>query len=272
MALYFDKNNNVIVACLIIKKIFIMAKVNGIIKIEGTVEDLTFYKKDGKNYVRKKGGISKERIMNDPNFVRTRENGSEFGRCGSSGKVLKLAVGPMVFKAKDSNLSSRLMQVMSRIKNLDTVSKRGERNVAVGIATPEGKLQLKGFDFNPKAPLKGVLFAPFTLNTTTGEVLIPNFIPMEQVQFPQGATHMSFQSAAVLVDFETGLSESVYSPVENAPISLANTSVTLTPASLPTGSGVQLFLILISFYQEVNGIQYSLKNEEFNVLHVLEVV
>lgn len=249
-----------------------MAKVNGIIKIEGTVEDLTFYKKDGKNFVRKKGGISKDRIMNDPNFVRTRENGAEFGHCGSSGKALKLAVGPMVFKAKDSKLSSRLLQVMSKIKNFDTISKRGERNVAVGLVTPEGKLQLKGFDFNQKAPFKGVVFAPFQLNVTTGEVTIQNFIPIEQIQYPQGATHISFQSAAVLVDFETGLSESVYSSIESIPILLTSTSVTLTPASVPNGDGVQLFLILVSFYQEINGIQYSLKNEEFNVLHVLEVV
>jgi hypothetical protein len=56
-----------------------MAKTSGIIKIEGTVEDLTFYKKDGRNFVRRKGGVSKERIENDPNYVRTRENNSEFG-------------------------------------------------------------------------------------------------------------------------------------------------------------------------------------------------
>lgn len=249
-----------------------MAKVNGIIKIEGTVEDLTFYKKDGKNFVRRKGGISKEHIMNDPNFVRTRENGNEFGHSGSCGKILKLAVGPMVFKAKDSKLSSRLLQVMSKIKNFDTISKRGERNVATGIVTNEGKLQLKGFDFNPKAPLKGVLFAPLSLETTSGEVSILNFVPNEQVQFPEGATHMSFQSAAVLVDFETGLSESIYSIVVSVPILQVITNVILTPANVQSGSGVVLFLILISFYQEVNGVQYSLKNEEFNVLHVLEVV
>jgi hypothetical protein len=255
-----------------LKKLFIMAKVNGIIKIEGTVEDLTFYKKDGQNFVRKKGGISKERIMSDPNFVRTRENGNEFGHSGSSGKLLKLAVGPMVFKAKDSKLSSRLLQTMSRIKNLDTVSARGERKVGVGITTTEGKLQLKGFDFNPKAPLKGVLFVPLTLDTADGSVFISDFIPTEQVQYPQGATHMSFQSAAVLVDFETGISEAVYSSTENIPIGLTSTTVTLTPASVPIGTGTQLFLLLISFYQEVNGIQYSLKNEEFNVLHILDVV
>ena len=77
-----------------------MAKSSGVLKIEGTIEDLTFYKKDGKFLVRKKGGISKERIENEPNFVRTRENGSEFGHSGKSGKLLRLALGNMVYKAK----------------------------------------------------------------------------------------------------------------------------------------------------------------------------
>ncbi len=81
-----------------------MAQSTGILKIEGTIEDLTFYKKDGKNYVRRKGGVSKERIANDPNFVRTRENGSEFGHSASAGKMLRLAASSMVFKAKDSQL------------------------------------------------------------------------------------------------------------------------------------------------------------------------
>lgn len=135
-----------------------MAKASGVIKIEGTVEDLTFYKKDGKNFVRRKGGVPRERIANDPNFVRTRENNNEFSHSGSSGKILKLAVGSLVFKAKDSKLSSRLLQLMSKIKNLDAVSTRGNRQVAIGLATVEGKQLLKGFDFNNNAPLKSVFF------------------------------------------------------------------------------------------------------------------
>lgn len=110
-----------------------MAKAGGILKIEGTVEDLTFYKKDGKNFVRRKGGVSKERIDSDPNYVRTRENNSEFGHSGTSGKVLRMAMGSLVFKAKDSKLASRMLQVMSRIKNLDTTSARGQRQVSIGL-------------------------------------------------------------------------------------------------------------------------------------------
>lgn len=249
-----------------------MAKANGILKIEGTVEDLTFYKKDGKSFVRKKGGVSKERIENDPNYVRTRENNSEFGHSGSAGKVLRMAMGSLVFKAKDNKLASRMLQVMSRIKNLDTVSARGKRQVAVGIGTAEGKLYLKGFDFNIHAPLNGVLFAPFELDTATGVVSIADFTPAEQLQFPQGSTHVSFQSAVLAIDFETEVSELAYSPVVNLPINLTVTPITLTPSSVPSGSGNQLFMLMVSFYQEVNGVQYSLKNEGFNVLNVLEVI
>ena len=249
-----------------------MAKANGIIKIEGTVEDLTFYKKDGKNYVRRKGGISKERIENDANFVRTRENNNEFGHSGTSGKLLRLALGNLVFKAKDSRLSSRLLGAMSRIKNLDLVSARGMRKVGIGLTSPEGKLALKGFDFNANGLFKSVFFASHVLDTTTGSISITDFVAEEQLQYPQGATHVSLQSAVLAIDFETEVSELASSPVVNLPINLTAVSPTLTPSSVPTGTGVQLFLIGITFYQEINGVQYSLKNESFNVLHILEII
>ena len=249
-----------------------MAKSSSIIKIEGTVEDLTFYKKDGKSFVRKKGGIPKERIANDPNFIRTRENNNEFSHSGSSGKVLKLAIGSMVFKAKDSKLSSRLLQLMSKIKNLDAVSTRGNRQVANGLATAEGKQLLKGFDFNANAPLKNVFFAPYNLDTASGVFTITDFIPVEQLQFPQGATHISLQSAVVHVDFATQESEVAVSAIVNLPLNLTLSTSVLTPSSVPSGTGVQLFLLMISFYQEVNGVQYSLRNEEYNVLNIVDVV
>ncbi|UOX34846.1 hypothetical protein LXD69_04880 [Flavobacterium sediminilitoris] len=249
-----------------------MAKSNGILKIEGTIEDLTFYKKDGKNFVRRKGGVSRERILNDPSFIRTRENGAEFSHSASAGKLLRLALGGLVFKAKDSKLSSRMLQLMSKIKNLDTVSLRGQRKVSEGVSTAQGKQILKGFDFNANAPLNNVLFAPFVFESANGVISFTDFIPAEQLQFPQGATHFSMQSVVLHLDFETGESEIGYSNVVNLPISFTPNASVLTPASVPTGNGCQLFLMLISFYQELNGVQYSLKNEEFNVLSIIEVL
>jgi len=249
-----------------------MAKLNGILKIEGTLENLTFYKSADGHMVRTKGGVSKNRIMNDPAFIRTRENGTEFGECASAGKLLRTAVGTMVFKAKDAKLSSRLLKVMSEIKNQDLVSSRGLRNVAEGINTPEGKLALKGFDFNNNAPMKSVLYAPYSLDTPSGKIGIGQLIPAEQLRFPNGATHFSLQGAFANIDFMTGDHAITFSEVVNLPIDLAESSISLTPSGAPEGSGVQVYLLLIEFFQEVNGIQYSLKNGAFNVLNVLEVV
>ena len=249
-----------------------MAKANGILKIEGTVEDLTFFKKDGKSFVRRKGGVSGERIANDPNYVRTRENNNEFSLCTASSKTLRLAMGSLVFKAKDNKLSSRLLQTMFRVKNFDTTSVRGQRLVSIGISTAEGKQQLIGFNFNINAPLQGVLFAPYSLDVATGEVRIGNLIPMEQLLFPQGATHVSLQCAVLAIDFDTEDSELVLSNVVNLPIGMTSSNVDLTPVSMPVSTGVTLFLLTVSFFQEVNGLQYSLKNEEYSVLNVLDVV
>lgn len=177
----------------------------------------------------------------------------------------------LVFKAKDSQLASRMLQTMSRIKNLDTTSTRGQRRVSVGLATAAGKQLLQGFDFNSNAPLNGVLFAPFTSDMVYGTIEIANFLPAEQLQFPQGATHVSFQCAVLAIDFDTEESEIAYSAIENMPIDLNPNSITLSTTSVPTG-GVQLLLLMLSFYQEVNGVQYSLKNEDYNVLNVVEVV
>jgi hypothetical protein len=249
-----------------------MAKLNGILKIEGTLDNLTFYKSADGHMVRTKGGVSKKRIMNDPAFVRTRENGSEFGKSAHAGKMLRMAVSTLVFKAKDAKLSSRLLQVMSKIKNLDTVSVRGERNVAVGILTLEGQLALRGFDFNIHAPLQGVLYAPHVLDTNTGGVVIADFTPGEQLRFPAGATQFTMRSAFVNLDFATGISEVTYSNAVSLPIDFTTATHTLTPSGVPAGAGTQLYLLLIEFFQEVNGVSYSLKNESFNVLNILDVV
>ena len=81
-----------------------MAKLRSLIKVEGTLDDLTFYKGKEGYLVRTKGGVSANRIKSDPAFARTRENGSEFGHCATSGKILRRAVINLIADAKDYHL------------------------------------------------------------------------------------------------------------------------------------------------------------------------
>jgi len=249
-----------------------MAKLKGLIKLEGTLDNLTFYKSKDGYLVKTKGGVSKDRIQNDPAFIRTRENGSEFGRSATSGKLLRKSVRSLMIRAKDSRVSSRVTQSMTQIKNFDITSVRGKRNVATGLATANGLTVLKGFDFNNRAILGSVLFAPFLLNTGTGEVIITDLTPSNDISFPNGATHVSFSSAFLNLDFDTEADAITYSPTVNILIDNTTATQTLTPVGAPIGTGNSFYLILIEFFQEVNGIQYQLNNGAYNVLNIIDVV
>ena len=55
-----------------------MARQKGIIKLKGSIGDVSFYKTKDGYLAREKSGVDKDRIKNDPAFQRTRENGAEF--------------------------------------------------------------------------------------------------------------------------------------------------------------------------------------------------
>ncbi|MFC4721173.1 hypothetical protein ACFO5O_02485 [Geojedonia litorea] len=249
-----------------------MAKYSSLFKVEGTLGEVNFYKSEDGYHMRTKGGVSKNRILNDPAFVRTRENNSEFGSSAKSAKVLRQAIVNLVADAKDSKLSARLTTQMTLVKNADLTSVRGERSVNVGIQTPDGKAPLKGFNFNRLAILNAVLQSDFTLNTSTGEIVIADFTPSLKLQIPEGATHVSFTAGFLNLDFDSGDKDLQLSPVLNLPINGTSSTVTLTPSGVPTGSGNQLYFLKVAFFQQVNGIQYALNNGAYNALQLIDLV
>jgi hypothetical protein len=106
-----------------------MAKQKGIIKLEGTIGDLTFYKSQDGLLARGKGGADATRIANDPNFQRTRENGSEFGAAGKAGKLLRTALRVLMQNSSDNRVVSRLTTEMVKVIQADATNVRGQRNV-----------------------------------------------------------------------------------------------------------------------------------------------
>jgi hypothetical protein len=210
--------------------------------------------------------------MNDPSFVRTRENGTEFANSATSGKMFRIGANSLIAKAKDGSLVGRLTQVMSQVKNQDLTSARGERNVAVGIETVAGKLLLAGFNLNERSHLSTVLRAAYGLDTVTGAVTIANLVPETGLAYPQHATHVSLSCGFLNLDFATGIYEMVISPARNLPINMTSTNVTLTPSDVPAGTGTQFYLLLVEYFQMVNGVEYPLNNGAFNALGIIGVV
>src|SRR6266536_1392826 len=171
-----------------------MARQKGIISLEGTLGNITFFKSKDGYMAREKGGVSADRIANDPAFERTRENNAEFGRAGKASKLLRTAFRPVIQRASDSRMVSRLTAQMFAVIQEDAVSTRGQRNVIDGEA-----LLLQGFDFNIEGKLSTTIFAPYTisLNRTTGDVALnmPSFISGEIISAPSDATQYKYSLA-----------------------------------------------------------------------------
>lgn len=248
-----------------------MPKQKGIIKIEGTVGDLTFMKTQDGYLVKEKSYVSGQRIASDPAFQRTRENNAEFGRAGKAGKILRNAIRTLLQNAKDKRITSRLTTEMMRVVKADATSDRGMRNVL------DGELELlQDFDFNINAKLSTTIYAPYTAVIDrvagTGTINIPAFIPSERIAAPAGTTHFKIVSMAAEIDFENNVSVTdsqssgimPWDATATAALNLANT--------VTANSTHPLFLLLgIQFYQQVNGTNYPLKNGAFNALSLVKV-
>lgn len=249
-----------------------MAKQNGIIKIKGTLGDMTFYKSRDGFIVKQKSEVPKEKILNDPSFKRTRENMSEFGRAGKASKTLRTAIRSLLQNAKDGKLVSRLTKEMMRVIKADAISTRGFRNVIDG----ETEL-LKDFNFNINAVWSATMFAPYTpaINRVTGElsISIPAFNPSAMIVAPAGSTHFKIVSAGSEVNFTDALSGTVEFETGFLPLTDADTLPVNILHALPANSTHPLFLLLgLQFFQEVNGIQYPLRNGAFNTLNIVSVL
>jgi hypothetical protein len=248
-----------------------MAKQRGIIKLEGTIGDITFLRTQDGYLAKENNPVNGDRINNDPAFQRTRENASEFGRAGKAGKLLRSALRSALQNAKDRRVTSRLVSELMKVIQADSTSTRGQRNVIDG----EAEL-LQGFNFNLNAVLSSMLFAPYssTIDRAAGtlQVNIPAFVPANMITSPAGSTHFKICAAGCAVDFENGSFESDLKETAILPLDTNATAVINLNCAVSANSTHPLFLTMgIQFYQEVNGSYYSLKDGGFNGLEIVKV-
>jgi hypothetical protein len=248
-----------------------MARQKGIVKLDGTLGGITFYKSQDGYLAREKGGVEASRIASDPAFARTRENGAEFGRAGKAGKMLRTAFRSLLQNTADPRMVSRLTADFVKVIKADETNDRGQRNVLDGEVE-----MLQGFEFNIKGKLGTTLYAPYAseIDRVTGslEVTIPAFVPINMVAAPTGSTHFKIISAGAEVDFEN----ETFTVDANESAILAwdatNTAALTLSNSVTANSTKPLFLVLgIEFYQQVNNQMYSLKNGAYNALALVQV-
>lgn len=248
-----------------------MALQESLIKLNGSLGDLSFYKTTDGYLARRKTGVSAARLREDPAFIRLRENGSEFARAGKAARLIRVALRSQIKQIADKRMTSRLIKVLVRVIQADAVNVRGMRNVIDG----EAEL-LQGFEFNANGELRQSMLMPFTtaVDRVTGALTInvDAFVPQESITFPSGATHCKIIAVASEIDFETG--KHVVSASESSSIALTNQShaaITLAQ-SVTANSTHPIFLAMgIVFYQQVNTQLYALANRSYNALAFVKV-
>jgi len=257
-----------------------MAIQDSFIKIKGSLGGLTFYEKDGKSLIKTTSGVSKERIMTDPKYKRTRENMVEFGASAKIGKSFRAGFVSIRKAVGDNVLAGRVTGMMKQINKIG-IGVRGQRTFDI-VAN---KQLIEGFEFHSKLKLNSVFFAPYNspsidVNRSVIDLTIPDFHTGDFINAPEGATHFQLLlSANVLSNLEYDVSEKEYkfvNPDENeknvitysSEIPLGNmvgsdTSLQVDleyTSPLPASVGV-LIGFGVLFYQEINGQFYLLARD-----------
>src|SRR5690554_2559204 len=237
-----------------------MARQKGILKVKGTMGDMTFYKTQDGYLVREKGGIDGKRIATDPAFQRTRENGKEFGTAGKGGQLVRKALRLLLQHAKDRRMVSRLTRELLKVIKTDTLNERGNRRIEDGDMS-----LLEGFDFNIGGKLNTVFFTGYspTLDRTAGtlEVAIDAFVPNELIDAPKGTTHLELVAGVAVLDFEIPTFEASHDSSGIIPWNAVEQPALTLNGSFTGGTTQPLLQVIgVRFYQEVNGEMYSLRN------------
>ncbi|MBL7888007.1 MAG: hypothetical protein JNL24_00550 [Bacteroidia bacterium] len=256
-----------------------MSKQIGLIKLKGNIGGISFYRSGGKDLAKTANGPSKEKILKDPAFARTRENNTEFGASATAAKALRLALVTAIQTMGDPRLASRLTKLFKEI-NLRGIGVRGQRPITLSA----NRTMLENLDFNNAVSFSSIFNAPFTFSNDTdrleGTITVPAFLPSSFIDAPSGATHFRLlQAIGVVSDYVYNGTTLHYDPTDpllntlgavnySAITSLSSTvpvNFTLvanlpgTPTMTATVSVVQC--IGIEFFQRIGSTDYLLAQD-----------
>lgn len=242
-----------------------MGKLKGIVQFTGHFDGLSFYEMNGSIIVRKTGGFIGEKIKNDPNFVRVRENSSEFAHCAKVGKYFRKSIHLYLNKMAVPYVHNRVLAMFQEISRLDLVSERGKRSVAKGLAMVASHSIVKKFEFDKNQAFSTIFPFAYDVDLEQGRLTVPNFSAI-LLKNGKGATHFNLQFVVVGLDFEQQ-----HSFVQNSSSmvssSLQDSSVTdLEFNCLIPQNPVVFGFLYLEFFQRVNDVDYDLKSNGLKIV------
>lgn len=235
-----------------------MGKLKGIVQFTGQLDGLSFYEMNGKIIVRKTGGFDGDKIKNDANYTRVRENSSEFAHCAEKGKYFRNSLQPYLKQLHIPYVHNRVLGLFQEISRLDLVSARGKRSVINGLQTVEAKKVIERFEFDKNLSFDAVFPFTYAVDLLEGNLTVPNFNSRLLKKVPH-TTHATLQLIVVGLDFEH---QNSYIQNSSSKITLSLQDATETDlefsCALPESPTV-FGLLYLEFFQRVNTVDYDLQ-------------
>lgn len=242
-----------------------MARQTGSIKLEGTIGNIIFYKRNGKYFARQKGGVSKKRFRTAPEFEGSRQAGKEFGRASAISGVVRRSLFP-VLNGIEKLGHSKLTGIFQQVIKSDPVSERGSRKFYLGDHSLIEGLEL-GND-----SVTGILGGlPHVTYLEESNQVSFDFTQLGNIslsQIPSGASHFEVNVFVIKMDEIEG-AEGSFSSYTYPIVSLdqelnsmetVEIGVREVSEGTPFGEATETVIgvVGVRFYQFVNGGYYRL--------------
>jgi hypothetical protein len=167
-----------------------MARLKGLLSYRGSFKSVRHYHNlhNPATYAGEKGGANRDLIMNNPSFVRTRENMNEFGGVAVAVKSIRNGLQFLQPGQTDQYFTGRLIQLVKEINLRDEMDPRGQRSILFSA-----QKQLIGkMIFNVKKKTLEMLQGHFTCSHSVARdaaTLSVTDLAIGQPWLPCGATH-----------------------------------------------------------------------------------
>ncbi len=248
-----------------------MAKVSGIVQIEGTLMGITFYKRKGVWVARKAGGgFNGKAIKTKNSMVRVRENGSEFGRCMKSVQLFKKALHPLLLLINDTDRHARIVSLFTKIKNSDVVSVRGYRSVGVGLQQESGRELLTNYLLTKGKDLASFFATGYLFEWETG-IRFYN-LDGNHLFFPKGADFIELQLMYAKIDFINQRYEMSTCVRKIIGRDFQGDFLLPKPDFTPELEGVLVAAVSMRYMQEINNELHPLLEQQHSVIQILGVL
>ena len=249
-----------------------MKRQSGTIKLEATLDDLTYYKRNGVFLVKKKSAVSRSRLKYSPQYAAFRQHQQDFSRAARGGKLIRNALASLAAPVSDANCVARMTTAVLNVIQSDHTNPVGQRSVLNGDLN-----LLKGFEFNTGCALTQVLKAPFRLKTVAAtnsvSLEIPVFKAAKHLRSPRNASHFQVVLGVASMDFNSGTYQTAFSETgQMSAKSSLGTSLSLNCLFHEFSTNPLLVVVGLRFSQYINGSYEPIQNGGYQALSMVGVL